>query len=360
MIAKKGEVEIQFNWILILIAGALIFLFFFSIINWAKDSSDQGISLKIARNLDAILTGASIPRDTAEVIDNIPFERIEFSCGSYHVDKSPNSRAITNKIIFAPTRLEDGMMVTWSYAWDVPFRVTNFLLVSSQRVRYIFITNNGANELFQRLNETFPTDLDSKFYVNPASIAFDDYNNFKVRLIYINTGPNDAHIDANYFKRMGAEDVTALKITPTSDSGGEVVFYRKTEPSVNPAFRCYLRGDALPCLGSTSKYFGYASLLGAIFSENPEDYECNMEKAFDRLGNVAEIYRLRAMDLETYYSVTGDDPNTLCYDVYNGVEPILSDIRDLGFVNIGLFDERYQDLEDQNSVAQSRSCALVY
>ena len=359
MVGKKGEIEIQFNWILILIAGALIFLFFFSIINWVRDSSDKGISLTIARNLDAILTGASIPRDTVDIIDSIPFEKIEFSCDGYIVDKSVNSRPISNKIIFSPTRLEKGVLVTWSFSWSVPFRIVNFLHLSSPKIRYIFITGDVTNDLFRYLNETFPKELSPEFYspANSPPPSFDDYNNYKVRIVYIDTTYDSNHI--LNFRGLDAEDVTALHIQSGSGLGGDVTFYKKTSPAVSsPSFNCYLTSD---CPGSSSKYFAYASLLGAIFSESPEDYECNMEKAFLRMNSIASIYRRRAEALKQYYSLSGGEPNFSCEQTYSFAISILQNLETLDFSSgIGGMDALYSQLESENENAQSRSCALIY
>lgn len=350
MVTKKGEVEIQFNWILILVAGGLIFLFFFSIINWVREGSDQGISITLARNLDAILTGASVPRETASLIGTIPFNKIEFTCDGYKVDKSVNFRQVDNKIIFSPNRLEEGIMLTWSFGWDVPFRVSNFLFVSSPKIRYIFITTAPSGlkrDLFDYLNKTFPRELNPEFYTSWGAVPFDDYNNFKVRIVYIGSTPQDQHIID--LRRMAGEDVTALEIMPSSELSGTVTFYKKTNPAIAAGFDCYSS-----CPLSIKPYFNYASLLGAIFSENPDDYECNMDKAFQRLNLIAEIYQGKVNSLDSYYGF-GDS----C-QIYSSAETILSGMVTLDFSSISQLESKYYDLEDENNLVQRTSCALIY
>jgi len=59
-IKKKGVIEVQFNWIFILIIGAIILFFFFSIVKTQKTVSEKKISTTVRRDIRAILTGAGV------------------------------------------------------------------------------------------------------------------------------------------------------------------------------------------------------------------------------------------------------------------------------------------------------------
>ena len=73
MADKKGVIEIQFNWIFILVAGSLILLFFFGIIRWAQTSSTESSSTTISNYIDSLLTGAAVTRKTVNEVKQIIF-----------------------------------------------------------------------------------------------------------------------------------------------------------------------------------------------------------------------------------------------------------------------------------------------
>jgi hypothetical protein len=334
--AKKGEIEIQFNWIFIMIAGALIFLFFFSIIRWAMKSSDDSASVTTANYLDSILTSAAVTKDTVTAVD-APFNQLDFKCANGFKIDNGQWKQINNKIIFAPNRLVNGKLVTWSMSWDAPFRITNFLFVTSPQERYIFIGGWG-DEVFKYLNQSVPKEIKAEF--NP--ITTDDKNNFKVRFVYVNTEPDRDH--AIKFSKMGAADVTALKITDTSISGEasfDLSFYKKSLPGATIA--------SWQKIGDTATANDDASLWGAIFTDDPTDYTCNMGKANERYNLVASIYEKRSELLFNYYSSNG---NFECANIHSQAKTSLES--SLSNLNTP------PNLNGLNENAQQKSCALIY
>jgi hypothetical protein len=347
MLRKKGEIEIQFNWILIMIAGALIFLFFFSIIQWAKKSADTSSSTTLAIELDAMFTAAETAKSTVNEIP-LPFKKIEFSCNNFKVDNNPNPRKILDKIIFAPTWIDEGSILTLSMPWEVPFRVTNFLFVSSPKIRYIII-GDPDNNIFRYLKEVFST-FDEKFNVEFNPPLIQDNNNYKVRIIFAGATLDSAYI--SNLKKMSSFDVTALVIDGNNlEQATPINFYKKSDPG-SAQFISYPKDIPIQ-----SYVLGKASLLAAVFSEDPDDYECNMEKAFTRLQSLSKIYEGRSISIKSHYSAVGD---IYCENIH--------DIDFTSISNIGLYSESsYSDLslfireiKEKNQQAQRNSCALIY
>ena len=66
--SKKGIVEIQFNWVLILAVGAVILLFFSVVIMKQKSISEVSISSIILKNLEGILSGAEVSIGTVNSV----------------------------------------------------------------------------------------------------------------------------------------------------------------------------------------------------------------------------------------------------------------------------------------------------
>ncbi|PIN68547.1 hypothetical protein COV93_09025, partial [Candidatus Woesearchaeota archaeon CG11_big_fil_rev_8_21_14_0_20_43_8] len=65
---KRGVVDLQFNWIFVLIAGAVILAIFFAVANSLKQSSDDKIDLEVSTDLKSILIGAKVSTDSSNVI----------------------------------------------------------------------------------------------------------------------------------------------------------------------------------------------------------------------------------------------------------------------------------------------------
>ena len=84
---KKGFIEIQFNWIFILVVGTIILIFFIMLIAKQKDVSEERVNKKILTYIDGILTGTEVRKKVTNTVD-IPNIELEFGCDSYTIAKS--------------------------------------------------------------------------------------------------------------------------------------------------------------------------------------------------------------------------------------------------------------------------------
>src|SRR3989338_1748 len=84
MSSKKGGIEVQFNWIFILIAGALILVFFVSLVQRQETVSNEKRDIDIRSKLSTILTSAKQSTGTLFEI-KIPKTEIAFGCNGYSV-----------------------------------------------------------------------------------------------------------------------------------------------------------------------------------------------------------------------------------------------------------------------------------
>ncbi len=92
--SKKASVEIQFNWIFILIAGGLILIFFFSIVMKQSEVSKSKIAASISVDMGSIFKGAQVGTDTEHLVD-MPPVNLEFVCedgySGYRVENAEES-----------------------------------------------------------------------------------------------------------------------------------------------------------------------------------------------------------------------------------------------------------------------------
>src|SRR3989344_3370187 len=80
--SKKGQIEVTFNWVYVLIAGAVIILFFVGIAVKQKASSERALSSDVVRIMESIFTSAGVSEKTKNIIDvsGLSEYTLQFSC----------------------------------------------------------------------------------------------------------------------------------------------------------------------------------------------------------------------------------------------------------------------------------------
>lgn len=352
---KKGQIEIQFNWIFVLIAGGLILVFFTKLVLDIKNNSDQKIALIVMNDLETIATGAGVSKGTAQVLDKPNYDIIidcgyELSCDcNYKI--GVNNKPFGDKRIFGPERIVGEKMIAWTLDWSAPFRVNNYLLLTSPDVFY-FLVVNESNEnslaLRKKFNDTLPSQLEYEF-INVTDVAtIGNYNYPMVKLVYLHS---DIDLSAgSVFEpwRLSYEEVKAVEIYVDSTAElnqGEIQLYE-----LNKDYTFVKDGTKMDFIGDES-------MFASMFAGNFQNYACNVMESFERLEKVAVIYRQRADDLECTDGV----------DLLNNSGNILGDIIDEAREikkNVSYsYDDFYThqgNLSSQNIQLQIKSCTTIY
>src|SRR3989338_1486438 len=269
MMNKKGF-EIQFNWIFVLVAGTAIILFFTVVVIKQKNVSETSTKATILKSMEAVITGASVSTDTTNIID-IPNSDIEVDCG--RVSIGGVSKQYQSLVLFAPSLIKGNKLITQTLAFSTPYRATNLLYITSPQMRYIII---GDSKLAKEINKSMPSELKKEFYQSMPEIK--NMNNYKIRFVLF-----ENLIDfPKALEKMPDSDVTAIKINGDSEKG-IIEFWQKESNS-------WLSKG-------TSFYIGKQSLIGTIYADTLDVYECNMRNVFSRLNLVTKIYAERTKKL---------------------------------------------------------------
>ena len=354
---KKAAIEIQFNWIFVLIIGVVILGFFVSIINKQKTIAEEQISTSIKVNLGAVLTGARAATSTASRI-NIPDIDIIYDCDGYIVGKA---NAIRSKTSFSPNLIKGPVIMSWTHEWRMPYRVNNFMYITSPFVRYIFVNDPAglASQVYSALpNRTIVDQGDVKAFftkelVNANELSsITDENHYKVRVIFFGDSANPESVELPSLGGVKSRDFTALQIKANSfqdlDETGELVFFTE-------------RGDSFSETGR-SVYVGEASAFGAIFADEAETYECNMQMAFNTLEIVNAIYWGRVKQMKTHYQSTSDPNN--CQVPYTQADSYFNSIdqatRDFNTASANSLFSASNGIMQQNEESLRRSCPAIY
>ena len=361
MRCKKGVVEVQFNWIFILIAGALILLFFTTIILKQKSSTETKIDISLVSSLQSIISGSGTVSKLAD-IKALPRISVGFDCDSFSIGDLRQS--VGKDIVFSPDFLDGRNLVIRTWDWNIPFRITNFLYLTVPQVRYIFVEDGTqqSTDLKNILMDALPpttikgqSAMNWEFVESGALSGLNEQNNYKVRFVFLYPSPVITNIPTEFNSLK--EDLTAIVIKNYESApieNGDLDFYNYNAGSLS--------------LSSSSKYVGTASLLGAIFSEDADTYNCIMLKAFERAEFVADVYRRRSAELNAEYSGSG-----ACENIFSQAENLAGNLKSLAgqlsssnpldqfpdSTTIGNLKTAIQSLKDQNRLARA-SCASVY
>lgn len=334
---NKKAFEIQFNWIFVLVAGAAILLFFTVVVVKWKNVSESSTKATVLKSIEAIVIGAGVSTDTISII-SIPNSNIEASCG--RISLGGISKQYQNAILFAPSLIKGDKLITQTSAFGVPYRAANLLYMTSPRIRYIII---GDTELAKDLNKSMPSNLKKEFYQSlPESIR--NENNYKIKFVFF------GNIDKNFLKnleKMPDSDVTAINVAGDKEKG-KIEFYQKDGTS-------WLSKGA-------SAYIGKASLLGAIYTDTLEMYECNMQNTFARLHFITKIYAEKTKKLMQISSVS--TRQIQCSEFYNRALAQLNRIyaasSGIGIESVNEIADSAKLLSNENKNAQVYSCTLIY
>ena len=337
---KKG-VEIQFNWIFILIVGAIILTFFIVIVQKQRQYTEEGIAETMQSDLQTIFTSSQVSIRTASIIEISP-QIVEFKC-----EQGTSGFRIGNQNIigfpysFAPDKIKSdrNTISAYAYDWSVPYRATNFLYVTSPDVRYVLVGSSDDTKLIDDLLPPRYIEKDGKqrLFMNkeittPELLSsVKNQNNYKAKFVFINQQGLE-EIDDSFED----SDVSAINININEM---KIDFYKKSSGNTSIFER-------------QIGYLGEAGILAAIFAEDSYMYECGMNNAFQKLVAVSDIYYKRTEQLK----LTGK-----CESLYaESMTVILNIGTGAGNKNYDTIDLDSQELEGYNEDIQENSCPVIY
>lgn len=250
---SKAQIQIQFNWLYVLIAGSIILLVFFGFAMRQRSISQERIAGTVLNDIESIAASASVTKGVAHKINFIM--PVRFSCIDCACEFSVKSisKEFEDKIIFAPSEVE-GETVLYSVDWKAPYRVTNFLFITDKQYYFVY-TNNQISKKFKSLLEKhIPKEIKHKFVTTQEAKSIKKDGKNRIVLLKANINIDDA-----ISLEGGNEEKAVIKFF----QNGRV----KTVTTI-----------------------GLAPLLAAIFAEDYEMYDCNMQNALTRMNLVNKVY----------------------------------------------------------------------
>lgn len=341
---KKAQVETQFNWIFILVVGAIIMVFFVAIVMKQKDASEVKISETVMTDLQSIFTGGSVSTGTSQLIE-VPEVEIEFDTSTYGL-KGVNNPIGEDMMMFAPSLVKGRSIITWTLDYNLPYKITSFLYITTSEMRYVFVGGGDKDRLFY--NSTLPKEMNIDFVTSLGEI--EDRNNYKVRLIYLTGTPDDIPQELAH---MG-EDLTALQISASS-----LKFYESNGNKFVPQY-----GDGETYMVDISTQQLQPTLFGAMFTDDYELYNHMMGKVLKRAYFVSKVYAERNRNISEFFDATNSHCKHFRYDP-DTFDSFVDDIDDAheNFPDqskiISLLDKA-KAITSKNKILLQKSCPLIY
>ena len=242
---EKRGVNLTFKWIFALIAGFIIFLF---IINFGYNHiylSESKTSAILVNQFENQLESLSISEFLTKEIDMGNVFEINFDCNSI---SNKNVELNTEKIIFSDRTIKAKDFLLWTQLWKYPFGITNFYYLIDKNQKFYFF--DAPYELTSSIPPTFPIysfpdkvpeDSTIVFFKQPSPIQLQEYQDHNIKIVKNN----------------------------------KITFYPNKQ----------------------TDYYGDEMLLGAIFTDNYNKYECLKNKAIKKLNIISYVYQKKAETL---------------------------------------------------------------
>ena len=241
---NKRGFEISFSWLFSIIAGMSIFLF---LVWFAVQQTDLfgNLTAKVAVDeLDIAFTGfkSNLVGSKLEFGKEI---ELEFKCDPTTLDEERMfvngiaGKKLKGNIVFAPSLMESNEFRLFTAGWNVPFRVTNFIFLNSNK--------NLLN-------------------LNDMSEDFGDIPGI------FNDGTNS--VPFQIFQRILSE---------SESCPAEKTIYYQIDPDTGEAF------GTICINGNSRSYYGTAFVYAAIFADS-KNFVCIYDNAIEKFNVMKEIY----------------------------------------------------------------------
>ncbi len=311
---RKAQIQIQFNWIFVIIIGVVLLGFFFSMIFSQTSANEKQVSATIARHFETIITSTNQKVGTVKTY-KIPTTKIEFRCDDYqgiyeYKIGGVKAKDIKFEPIFSSKELKGGKsrnrIYTWTENWNIPYQIATFLYITDNREHFSFVLNGQKpNALEEELINNFAANM-SISIINNSNGNFENVPqnslnmNKYVYVILDSSSSGFSWPGVDGFVKVPHNKVRIILISP--DSFNKEDFFDYGQVSIldydeyNSWQNSTIQRRNSNTRSNVGTYIGKASLYAAIFSEDNKRYVCEMNKALHKLKIISEIQKYKILN----------------------------------------------------------------
>ena len=272
--------ESTFKYIFALIVGALFIVFFVRFaMNYASTAQTFESSM-IAKNFDDYLEITSTFQNGMNIIDFGSESPLSFRDGK--IRSGTGIAQSTERIVYSPVNLKGIMVVIWTNKLEFPYAIDNLFYLTNEKYRYYLVYDRDTQEFVEEMMDgTIPGYFKEKNYMRSfevGNLKMDDIKKShglfaNVRFICFSSSVADKVKKKISDAGMGNADL--LLITPEGEDDGEWKV-----GNVNYMMEKDAEGT----------FLGQPMMFGAFFAEDFKTYGENMEKVYERMVQITDIY----------------------------------------------------------------------
>lgn len=325
--------DVQFHWIFIMIAGALILTFFITVLTKYQIVSQERYDILLSKQIEAILTGASIAKQTAQVVQLPTKIEIDCSetcqCGFITGTKKTSFKQLP---VFSSNNLKGAELVYTTLDWNIPFRAGVFVYLTATDEQYTLVYDPSIKEstqLLAQITSITPPGMSIKNKSITKLIPKEEKE--QSHLIFLEIPP-----PTDYLRNNNKPSI--VQITKS----GTVQYYdQNTEEN------------------KSSSWSTEAELIGAVFSTTQQQYTCSMRQAYNRAQFVARVQKERVTSLTTSCSLASitDALEQLAHTTKTLAQTTGTDLETQSVITMRQIKER---LEYENQQLIKANCPPVY
>ncbi len=248
---RRGAIELQFNWIFILVAGVLILSLVVGFsLGWIKISGKTS-TLSSLGNLKTRITATGVVEGESKFME-IPNLDLKYDCSQFKSSGVSGPGLATN-LLFAPPELKGTGLQVWTYSWFVPFYAGNFIFATTPEAKYNVIYDNSgpSQSLMNTLKKFLPAKVNVQYASDAAAVP--DENNYYTVFVFLNLPLANPGFSGKRLK--------AVEVTLNADNiSGSVKFYKQN-------------GVAWEQVGD-GNWLKKEQLMGALVSGDYNIYSC--------------------------------------------------------------------------------------
>ena len=342
--SKKAQIEISFNWIFVLIAGAIILFFFIRVINSEVEMGESASQSRTVVRMNSLLS--AIQQNPDSVTDRYIFNyELEFECElgrhAYGVAGSSTKPDLPHQILFSPEIIGDSRIIAWVKTFNAPFPLASTLYITDEKTQYVFITNSDLNNRMTYYYNLFPNNISKKLTTLENFVSEGDQGYRRYILII-----NDAATGQIFSFGNNRFAAKVPYIVALNEGQKEIIFYEFGQFNfLNPSE------------STTKEYFTEESIIGAMITGNPDLYECTMTKMLEQLRITADINKERIARLYTAYP-QGHSCTTMYSTISQNHFGNMSDAaKTKDYVEL---KDSYDEIRALNSRILRTSCVSIY
>ncbi|MBI5391828.1 hypothetical protein HZB00_02380 [Candidatus Woesearchaeota archaeon] len=280
---KKGETE-QFNWIFVLVAGAIFFSFFVFFTFRFAHAQEQKHNLALAKILYDGALGVAGTKNNLDTTLQFP-QPVEliFTClgtrAAFSINhEDPAEELEPSLLVFMPGHFSGTKIQTWTSSWNQPFFINNIVYFSSLEKEYYLIYDQAHASFVDELS--FPSQLRV---------------HKQARSIFI---PNSSQLTVAFFTN---EPPTSQELQ--SLPSATILF-------VQPEQQTFSYYSSAGKLSNTIYYYDSSFLTGALVSD-VSSFSCSLQRAQQRFEKISSLYAVKAGLLDQHRMKTDCSYSTI-------------------------------------------------